>query len=639
MNKIIRVLLLSIIVSLSSNAQTTYYIDATNGNDANTGTTPTTAWKSINKVNQQTLYAGDSLLFKRSEIWSGTRLYIEDSSGTVNENIVYGAYGVGEKPIISSVIPQSHNWVNTSGAIWKATNPPTNHPNRMLLNGTEKLRANTISELDGITYYWLYDNSNDLYIYSTTDPNSLLIEYSTDFPIIIGGSNYITIKDLDIQGGWTGIFINTLSKNILLDSLTIGKYCREGIIVSSDLTNASNYPENIRIENCLIDAYFNFDYSSAGTYPGSSDRGCSDGFRASVLDTGEIKNCYFKNWGHASISLVSPTVSNVSVHDNFLTSPDICYGGRLNIDDASYNEMYNNQIINTSVQSQLNGQYNHYHHNIFYGTTNSPLKPSIIDAGVELQGYASTDVVGNIYENNLFIDIEGPGFRISGNNANAIYDNSIKNNIIYNCGTATNGESMVVEEDLYQDTFNNNFQNNLIFNDTTTQTCNFRGIVYDVDNFNLRTGIDGYLMSSNLSDNPQFLDINSNDYHLQANSPCINAGTDPLAMYDFEGNLIPYPGSNPDIGILEFQPTLNNGDYSLINTLVVYPNPAKTYIILSGPKNEIKNINILNSNGNIVIRNVWSTNLIDLSNLQNGVYFIQFTTSDGFIIKKIVVMK
>jgi len=46
---------------------TTYYVDATGGNDNNTGTTTTHAFKSMSKVNTSTFSAGDSILFKRGK--------------------------------------------------------------------------------------------------------------------------------------------------------------------------------------------------------------------------------------------------------------------------------------------------------------------------------------------------------------------------------------------------------------------------------------------------------------------------------------------------------------------------------------------------------------------------------------------
>jgi len=202
------------------------------------------------------------------------------------------------------VISQIHNWTYTSNNIWKATNPPDEHPERLLINGIEKLRANIISELDGVNYFWFYDNdTHDFYIHTTEDPINIDISYSTDFPMIIGDSNNITIENLDFQGGWTAIYITTMSKNIHLQNLNIGKYSREGIIISTDSTTPSDFPENILIQNCNVDAFFTFDYSTAAAYEDSHDRGCSDGIRAEVLLNSEIQDCYLKNWGHASISI------------------------------------------------------------------------------------------------------------------------------------------------------------------------------------------------------------------------------------------------------------------------------------------------------------------------------------------------
>ncbi len=551
--------LLFILATISVFA-TNYYVDMSQGNDNWDGTSPATAFKTIEKVNDLTLYAGDFILFKRGEIWSGTRLFIEDIVATTNSNIVYAAYGTGAKPIISSVLNHPHTWTNIGSNIWKATNPPAEHPERLLINGAEKLRANIQSELDGVTYFWRYDDStNDLYLYSTTDPNNFTIGYSTDFPIIIGYSSNITLRDIDVQGGWTGIFINTKSKNITLDSMNIGKYCREGVIINSDSSIPSDFPENIIVKNCNFDSQFAFDYSSASEYDGSFDRGSSDGIRSEVLNNGEISNCYFKNWGHASISLSGGSglkVSNVSVNNNYLTSPDICYGGRMNADESTNCEFFNNQIINTSVQSQLNGQNNHYHHNIFRGTTNTPLITTVVDAGIEVQAYDETQIFGNIYEHNLITDTEGPGFRISGNNEQSIHNIIFRNNILYNCGTTVNGKSIVVEENEFEQTIDNSFLSNLVYSSTTNLTIDFRGIVYDVSGFNALTGTDGYVITNNLFDDPLFVEYTNEDYHLQSSSPCIDAGVTSLSLLDYEGNPIPYSGTLPDIGILEYQDVL-----------------------------------------------------------------------------------
>ncbi len=570
-----------------------YYVDFTSGNDSNQGTSPSTAWKTITKVNDEmnNFIVGDSILFKRGEVWNEDRLVIENISGSPLNDIVFGAYDSGAKPVFNSVVIQNHNWTDTGNNIWKATNPPADHPQRILIDGVEKLRANIQSELDGVNFFWRYDeDTNDLYLYSAINPNGVTeIKYATGFPMISGDAENITIRDLDLQGGWTALYINTNSKNITLDSMNIGKYANDGIVTNAGSNSPLEYPTNIVVKNCNFDSYFTLDYSMAASYPNSSDRGCGDGIRGEALIDSEIKNCYFKDWGHASISLsggVNLKAYNNVIHDNYCTSPDICYGGRIGIEDANNNEIYNNQVINTSVQSQLDGQNNHYHHNIFNGTKNTPLVDDVVDAGIELQAYSDQEVLGNIYEHNIILNTEGPGFRISGNNEYDIHNNIIRNNIILNCGNSVTNKSLIVEPDLYEQTYNNSFLNNLIFSSTTSQTCKFRATLYDVDGFNSQNGVDGYIILNNIAGNPQFADEANDDFHLDANSPCIDAGTDALSGRDYDGKPFPLL-KNTDIGAFEYGICWNgnishywniagnwsSGQVPDINTQVTIPKP------------------------------------------------------------------
>lgn len=77
----------------------TYYVDSTNGNDSNPGTSYSSPWKTIAKVNASTFVPGDSVLFKRGEVWR-ERLRVPSSGSSVNP-ITFGAYGTGNKPLIS----------------------------------------------------------------------------------------------------------------------------------------------------------------------------------------------------------------------------------------------------------------------------------------------------------------------------------------------------------------------------------------------------------------------------------------------------------------------------------------------------------------------------------------------------------
>ena len=83
---------------------TTYYVDATGGSDSNNGTTTSTPWQSLNKVNA--MYAsydpGDTICLKRGETWTGEQLAVP-CSGSSGLPITFTAYGEGERPIISGI--------------------------------------------------------------------------------------------------------------------------------------------------------------------------------------------------------------------------------------------------------------------------------------------------------------------------------------------------------------------------------------------------------------------------------------------------------------------------------------------------------------------------------------------------------
>ena len=95
-----------------------YYVDALNGSDAAAGTSPQTAWKSLDKVNQTALQPGDTVRFCRGQIWRGT---LRMQSGKEGKPIVFTSYGTGLKPrILGSVDLTSPDcWLPAGENLWK----------------------------------------------------------------------------------------------------------------------------------------------------------------------------------------------------------------------------------------------------------------------------------------------------------------------------------------------------------------------------------------------------------------------------------------------------------------------------------------------------------------------------------------
>jgi PKD repeat protein len=96
---------------LASWAQSaTYYVDCAASGDSGAGTSTTTAWRTINRVNISSFSPGDSILFKRGCTW--LEQLKAPSSGAAGNPITFGAYGSGAKPIIRGIVVNARAYIN-----------------------------------------------------------------------------------------------------------------------------------------------------------------------------------------------------------------------------------------------------------------------------------------------------------------------------------------------------------------------------------------------------------------------------------------------------------------------------------------------------------------------------------------------
>lgn len=187
------------IMALPSVAQapTIYYVDATLGNDGNPGT-EAEPWKTINKVNITALNPGDTVLLKRGESWA-ERLKIE-YSGTDGLPIIFGAYGVGDRPILSP----GADWVAVTDrgaavpiAWWVVENlevvGTTLHGFSIITSSNFVIRNCDIHENGvGVNYSWGLDihnctngqiYNNAVYSHTATGSNGMWMTHITNFDI------------------------------------------------------------------------------------------------------------------------------------------------------------------------------------------------------------------------------------------------------------------------------------------------------------------------------------------------------------------------------------------------------------------------------------------------------------------------
>lgn len=110
---------------------TTYYVSSSTGSDSYAGTSPSSPWKTISKVNSEMAIfeAGDHILFKGGDTWNvgangEESLLINNVTGAnANNRVTFGAYGTGNRPIFTGngdfrgqiVVMGTSRWINIDG--------------------------------------------------------------------------------------------------------------------------------------------------------------------------------------------------------------------------------------------------------------------------------------------------------------------------------------------------------------------------------------------------------------------------------------------------------------------------------------------------------------------------------------------
>jgi len=502
---------------------TTYYVDATTGNDNNSGTSPATAWKTIAKVNNSYFNPGDSILFKKGEIWR-ERLS-PPSSGSNGNPITFGAYGSGNKPIINGA-DLITIWSVEDSNKWSAS-CPTEPKLNVFFNGkkgTKKSsKANLSSEYD---WYW---ESNTLYVYSTSDPDIVYTNPGIEAPkrddcITINNDNYITIDGLDLKyancaNTWNaGIYIYN-GTGITIKNCTIQYITRRAINISDRAST------NTIIDDC--DIHHN------------GAMGLNEGGIRTIGSGGEIKNCSIHDNYTVSVNedscgiLLASGSSGWKVHHNTIyDNGNSINGEAIGLYNSDSNSIYCNRLSGSELAIEINNgaDNNKIYYNIIYGTLG--------DSAICISTVEGCSTGNEIYNNTIDCNGKyGVDLYCTGN--------IFKNNIIYNVGGSYTA--------IYQG--NDNYST-MDYNCYEPNDSNY--IIWD--NGNLRD-LAGWQSSSGQDSNsitsyPFFVDEENHNYTLQSDSPCIDNGTDVELKEDYAGTHVPQ-GFAPDIGAYEYQGSAN----------------------------------------------------------------------------------
>ncbi len=209
MKRIPLLLVLLFIITYHLYSQTTYYVDASNGNDSNNGSSPNNAWKTINKVNNFSYNTSSGNVYvrlKRGEIWRETLNPSRGGSGE-NKRIIFGAYGSGRRPQIlgsNDIKSNTSAWVDMGSNVWRRSLSSSpfyvifEKPNTATNWGYIQSSSSACN-----SDYKFHYSSGYLYVYSVGNPTTYYDKIEAPSRAFAVGEitvQYITLDSLEIWG-------------------------------------------------------------------------------------------------------------------------------------------------------------------------------------------------------------------------------------------------------------------------------------------------------------------------------------------------------------------------------------------------------------------------------------------------------
>jgi len=186
----------------------TYYVDATNGSDANSGTAAENPWKSLARVNSALFQPGDSILLKRGEIWREQLIF--PSSGSEGRPIVIDAYGSGPLPIISGADPVPPSmWAGGAGNIWQSS--VVTQPNVVIFDGVKGNKQSALENLkQPMDWSW---SAGVLSVVAPSNPGQFYSKAGVDTgtrmtAVDLSGKSYIVLKNIQASGANAAPYAN-----------------------------------------------------------------------------------------------------------------------------------------------------------------------------------------------------------------------------------------------------------------------------------------------------------------------------------------------------------------------------------------------------------------------------------------------
>ncbi|MFN3404041.1 MAG: T9SS type A sorting domain-containing protein [Cytophagaceae bacterium] len=716
-------IIFALLVFKYNNSEATNYYLSDAGDDNNSGTSSSHAWKSIDKLNAMmaTVKPGDTIYFRTGDTFIGQiNLTVSGSSGKA---IVFNSYGSGENASISACLPIGV-WTNFGKNIWRVPVPTKvsqvfennrrlpvgRFPNtgylrtdnegtrtsffdaalkksRINFAGSNVVLQNTdyhwesklvatyssgnftlassvnsniskdqgyylINKLDflDVKDEWYYDETSGyLYLFSTVNPTGRNISAS--------------VYDYGIKGSWNRNNIHVLNLNFAgqsLDGLWLrGAGCNNNIINNCTYDSQRRYAVSLMGENIIVR---NNIFRETG------------GIATEVTGANNIviENNQYKRIG-LNTSVITGSVGElqaIRVWDSFNSKlrnnliDSIGYNG---ITCNSGNGIISNNIVTNTllIASDGGGIYcwsnksnnmnfeNNIVDNVFGNVEARPAGTSVFKSGI----YLDNGVYNCVVKNNT---VMSAGLRSNaGTSANSFIGNVVyksdyglnfsewyagpsvlnmicKGNIFYT--NVAGGIPLLIEsEDNHYDVFSASDSNYYCnpYSENVVQYKWHTKKTFSLSNWQQETGLDAHSKKSTF----QW------EYPTDKSFIIVNKTNQPLnytlgnGVFDLDNNpksevVIPPFSSQifvrDNFGNQRFYSHLEN-NYEV----KLYPNPANNYVHIESEK-EISEIILTDASGLILFKSSnQNMNLLDVSGLANGVYYISIIAGDKTTQQKI----
>jgi len=519
------------LLSICSFARAATYYVANAGSDQASGTSSSAPWQTVAHVDAQHLQPGDTVLFRRGDLWR--EVLKAPASGSAGAPITFGAWGSGDLPDFDGAVLATA-WASLAGtSVWMSQ--VSTSPSEVFFNGVAGTSVSNISDVKS-TDQWLW-KAGFLYIYSEVNPASAF-----------------TVPGIEASAQNSAIDTNNQSY-LVFDSLK-GEYSNAlgggGIVIGSTSSQ-------IVVSNC------EFSWNTGNgiwIYPSAGGSLIITGNNIHDNSSGIYESQYT-----GSTATTPVLIANNNIHDNTGGDGIAIYGNYFTVD---HNVLFNNGRsgsidsigIHIFTGDDPTRAYFGQHNVITYNTVSGQKSNAQDGSGIEIDHYTSNNTV----DHNVLYGSYGPGIDI--------YDTThlqVSQNTSY--GNSLNPKGLAPKAEISVSTGGANLvqyvtlENNIGF--ATCPTCS---AVY-IDP--LSAGSVGLLSQTNLwyshtqniftgplagvdmavwnalqfvkrdfSADPVFRDVTTNDFGLFATSPGRNSGS------VIAGSSFSYGA--PDVGALRF---------------------------------------------------------------------------------------